>query len=233
MTITKRQSIFIEQLFELYKDAKNPVHYSVIAEKLSVSPFTAYDMLRRLEKKGIVKAEYRLTSDKSAPGRTEVVFLPTEKAHRLMAELTDPTSTPDWETVKDQALTKVLDLAQKEDLTEEVMAHMPPETTEGVMGYCLEIMTVIALRLKRGAGRDLVREYLPIILPQVDMANVTNLSLLGGFALGILVSENAADRLWCHQLFEHIQRYETLINDMPPEMHASLATKLAEVYMAF
>ncbi len=72
MKLTKRQDAFIKNLLDLYMEAKEPIHYTVLAERLGVSRFTAYDMLRVLEDKGFVRSEYRL-SDKAKTGRSESI----------------------------------------------------------------------------------------------------------------------------------------------------------------
>ena len=60
MKLTKRQEQFIENLIDLSQEIDGPIHYSTLAERLGVSPFTAYDMLRVLEKKGAVVSEYQV-----------------------------------------------------------------------------------------------------------------------------------------------------------------------------
>ena len=64
LKLTRRQEDFINNLLDLYREMEGPIHYSVLAERLGVSPFTAYDMLRLLEEKGLVSSEYYLPSDK-------------------------------------------------------------------------------------------------------------------------------------------------------------------------
>jgi DNA-binding IclR family transcriptional regulator len=53
-----------------------PVHYSSLAEPLGISPWTAYDLLRELEREGLVAAAYAHRTGVSV-GRTQVAFLPT------------------------------------------------------------------------------------------------------------------------------------------------------------
>ena len=54
MKLTRRQEEFIKNLVDLNQEFNGPIHYSVLAERLGVSPFTAYDMLCMLEEKGVV-----------------------------------------------------------------------------------------------------------------------------------------------------------------------------------
>ncbi len=78
MKLTRRQEEFVQKMVELKQEFDGPVHYSLLAERLGVSPFTAYDMLCLLEEKGYVTSEYQLPTDKSGPGRAERVFYPRE-----------------------------------------------------------------------------------------------------------------------------------------------------------
>jgi DNA-binding IscR family transcriptional regulator len=69
MKLTRRQEDVIRKMLDLHDLHQAPIHYKTLADHLGVSPFTAYDMLRLLEEKGLVTSEYQLASDKSGPGR--------------------------------------------------------------------------------------------------------------------------------------------------------------------
>src|SRR5438067_1357009 len=100
MQLTRRQTTFVERLVDLYHEAQGPIHYSTLARRLGVSRFTAYDMLRLLEEKGLVTSAYQLTAGKSGPGRSEVLYEPTKRAHALIAELAGPDGAEEWATIK-------------------------------------------------------------------------------------------------------------------------------------
>ena len=76
MNLTRRQKDFITNLIDLSNEIEGPIHYSALADRLGVSPFTAYDMLRLLEEKGLVTSEYQLAAGKDGPGRAERLFYP-------------------------------------------------------------------------------------------------------------------------------------------------------------
>ena len=91
--LTARQRAFLDKLLELYRERKGPVHYSDVAERLGVNRFSAYDMLRVLEKKGFAASSYTLRSAVPAasgahpgPGRSMVVFAPTASATEILAD---------------------------------------------------------------------------------------------------------------------------------------------------
>lgn len=235
MKLTRRQEEFIHKLLDLYQEAGEPLHYTQLAARLGVSRFTAYDMLRLLEEKGLATSQYRLATDKSGPGRSEVFFVPTQRAHQLMATLRgDHESEQDWEGAKSAVLTSIRSGAfPDKNLAQEILGRIPDEVQGSSLEYCLEVMAVIALRLRRGGGRQLLREYLPLLLPDLDTGDMEDLRLMGGFALGVLASENADDPTWCLELFEHVKRYQTLISKMPVWQRRALADSLNEVYGYF
>jgi len=170
MKLTRRQEDFIHKMLDLYRELQGPIHYTVMAERLGVSRFTAYDMLRLLEEKGLVISEYQLAESKSGPGRSEVVFIPSPEAHRLFASLAGETAGEGWEAIKTRALEKVrAGELYDQELIKEVLARTPPEGP-GPLRYCVEVMTIAALRLRSSAGRRLLLEYLPGILPGVESA---------------------------------------------------------------
>jgi predicted transcriptional regulator len=234
MRLTGRQEEFIRNLLDLYQQSGEPLHYTELAERLGVNRFTAYDMLRLLEEKGLARSEYRLAKDKEGPGRSEIVFLPTEKAHQLIAKLLVSSGKPleDWELAKNAILKTIAsDGTWKSSLIKEILARAPVERASPV-GYCLEVMVIIALRLRQGQGQRLLLQYLPRLLPEGDTGNIEDLNLLGGFTLGILAREYADDPTWSLEMFDHVKRYQTIINAMTPEQRNDLASRLIQIYQS-
>ncbi|MDX1686506.1 MAG: hypothetical protein R3248_00850 [Candidatus Promineifilaceae bacterium] len=233
MDLTRRQEEFLRILLDLYHEQQEPLHYSVLAERLGVSRFTAYDMLRLLEEKGFAKSAYQLAEDKSGPGRSEVVYQPTQRAHRLMARLTEEVGGEDWESVKEHIMARVRSASTQpmveSGVAEEMLARVPPDVPESVR-YCVEVMTVIALRLRRRASRQLLLDYLGELLPAAEETCRANLTLLGGFALGILADEVQSDEKWAQELLTHVRHYQQLLLEMKPEVCRRLARQLEETF---
>jgi DNA-binding PadR family transcriptional regulator len=230
MRLTNRQEDFIGKLIELYRELQGPIHYSSVANRLGVSEITAYDMLRLLEEKGLVSSQYELANEKSGPGRSKILFLPTPRAHRLMEDLAGSDMDAGWEAIKDRVLNRIKEGDQEgEELAREVLARMPPEGL-GALRNCVEIMTIVALRLRKAAGRKLLLDYVQKILPDPDSASRANLSLLGGFAMGLLAQENHDDPGWGFELLEHVRRFQAHIVEMEPKDRHQLATNLLKVF---
>jgi len=108
MKLTGRQEYFIICLLDLYRMTGGPIHYSTLAERVGVSPFTAYDMLQILKEKGFVTSSYRLEQEGKTVGRSEVVFSPTQLAYKRFAELDTRTNSFDWEVARIQIKKRIL-----------------------------------------------------------------------------------------------------------------------------
>lgn len=140
MELTRRQKEFLYTLLDLYREEQGPFYYSQLAQRLQISRFTAYDMLRLLEYKGVVVSSYQLSETKSGPVRSEIVFTPTDKAHCLISELTGDIGDDDWSLVKERALKRIQngDIGDR-GLALEMFAHLPPDRPE-IIRYCTELI---------------------------------------------------------------------------------------------
>ena len=232
--LTRRQEEFIRNLLDLYKEQKGAIHYSELADRLGVNRFTAYDMLRVLQEKGFVSSDYQLAEEKTGPGRATVVFLPTEYAHQWMTELTTGVDGADWESVKDQILKNIRDGEIKDadpELALAMFARLPAELPpkDENISYCVEVMTIIALRLSESARHNLLVDYFPEIFPEDDKRNYPGLSLLGGFALGVLANDRE-DEEWNRELFVHVKQYQQRLMNMDKEQRLKLISYLRDVF---
>lgn len=236
MKLTRRQEEFVQKMIELKQEIDGPVHYSLLAERLGVSPFTAYDMLCLLEEKGYVTSEYQLPPDKCGPGRAERVFYPGEMAHVHEQRLVNEAGGVrlEGEALKEYVLEELRQGGMSDDdkdLAEQLMARLLP-AGQGDVRYCVEMMTIAALRLQHSAGRQALLEHLPYILPGEGGARQANLCLLGGFVFGILAQQSAPGQEWLGKLREHLQGYLDAVMEMGREDCNKLAAQLAGVFAA-
>ena len=228
MKITKRQETFILNLLDLYREVQEPIHYTTLAERLGVSRFTAYDMLRVLEKKGFVKSEYKLSEEKSRAGRSERVFFPTSKADDLISLMTGESTDFQWENMRDLIKDKVEKGEFADwDVVMEIMARVPPEG-EGHLHYCVEVLTIILLHLHQNENLDTFRKFMKNIMPETKVVNRTNLSLLGGFAVGILAQESDVEEGWLRELIIHLVKFQEIVIQLDPEEFRHLAEDARE-----
>ncbi len=230
MKLTRRQETFINRFLDLYRELNGPIHYSLLAERVGVSPFTAYDMLRLLEEKGYVTSEYRIDSEKPSVGRSAVVFIPTEVASRRIEELTNGADLGDWDSTKSRILARIRTSEfQDRILAEEMLARVPPDAPE-TLRYCFEVMMVLILRLGRGTGRHILVERLPQFLKPKGTISRSGLLLLGGFVLGLLANENAIDLDWDQSIIKQVERYQALVMEMEPRLYRSLGDGIKDMF---
>ncbi len=229
MKLTRRQEEFIKNLIDLSHEIDGPIHYSLLAERLGVSPFTAYDMLRLLEEKGAVTSEYQVAEGKSGPGRAERLFCPVKRPEQRLIEKFG-TIPLDVEALKQFVLDKVRQgQIPQEIFAEEILSRVPPEGPDHIR-YCLEVMMVIGMRLRHHAGQQKYSSYLADILPNEGEVSPANLCLLGGFAFGILAQDEAEDREWSNMLLEHVLHYEEIARKLSPDECRLLADELRVIF---
>jgi hypothetical protein len=232
MKLTRRQEEFIKKLLELSNEMDGPIHYSVLAERLGVSPFTAYDMLRLLEEKKLVTSEYHLASDKSGPGRAERVFYPTETARARDKRLALESGA---NSLTGEDLSRfILDKVRKgefweEELAKEVLARSPPEGNEGIR-FCMELMTVVALRIRQAPGFEVLSSFIPEIFVDGEINPRANLILLAGFAFGILAQDDTSDQDWIKILFDQLEQFNHIVIELD---HKDIRPLLAYVQTVF
>ncbi|HSM55377.1 MAG TPA: helix-turn-helix domain-containing protein [Candidatus Sulfomarinibacteraceae bacterium] len=242
MELTKRQEEFVRSLLDLYGELQEPFHYSELADRLGVSRFTAYDMLRVLEEKGIVTSQYQLDEERSGPGRSTVVYQPTPRARRILADVFESSTGEGWETIRE----KLLEHMQRGELGDvglvrEMLARTPPDEPD-TLRYCIEVMTVVALNLRRQPdGPRLCGLAHRLLAHKTQQSPRTGLSLLGGFALGALALDayasetyaSESNEAWEQEWLEHIWHYQGLILDMEPATCQRLAGRLRDVFTPF
>lgn len=138
-------------MLDLYGEIQGPFHYSHIAEKLGLSKYTAYDMLRLLEEKGYVESVYE--THESGPGRASVLFKPTIKAREAFEQLAGGDTT-NWEAAKERVIARI-EAGEFEDaeLAEEVLVQMAGGIEDVV--YCAKVIGDLVTRLRaRAASPD-------------------------------------------------------------------------------
>jgi len=210
LKLTSRQQAFLDNLFELYRDLKGPVHYSVVAEKLGVNKFSAYDMLKVLEEKGVAASSYVLNSDQTGPGRSQVVFYPTNKAAQFLTQLREEVrNNGDWQQVKHRILQQLEDARQTNpaDALREAILHL--SETKSPLNYCAEMISVLLLNVERLRNNQLK--------PAIDSLNIpgqVGLGALAGLSLGSTLTNETTDSSLAEKLLAHTQRFQNYLSEM-------------------
>lgn len=181
-TLTRRQHEFLGQFQDIFQDLGEPIHYVSLAEKLGIAKVTAYEMLRLLEERGLVQAEYQLPADGRGPGRSMVLFSPTAEAIRYLRGRVEEGHEA-WEQTK-AALLKRLQEAKEtgyESLLEDLIAKIPEH--QSLMVYLTEMVTATMLSLKKlgdhAETNDLINQMQRIGLPdEIDLSSLPGMNAI-------------------------------------------------------
>ena len=230
MGLTMRQKAFLSRLLDLYAEAREPLHYSRMAETLGVSPATAYDMLKLLERKGMVRSEYVVPDRPPGPGRASILFVPTPLAHELVARLAaETTRDEEWEEVKARLLSAVRSgkAADHDELLRDLLALMP--RTSSPLAYAAEVITALLLTLRQAKQKLGPRTPLGMLLD--NTAGKLGMSMLAGLAFGLSATHRVNERLLAN-LPEHVRRYEAAVQELSAEAAQSLRDFVGEMIAA-
>lgn len=226
MKLTGRQREFLGRFLDLYRETKRPVHYTQIAEKMGVSKLTAYDMLRLLEKRGLVASEYILPRE-GGPGRSSIVFYPTEKAAEAMAQTAGQEwDMREWEQVKMRIL-QALDERKGayQNLLDEILLRIPKRKSH--MLYVTEMITAIILQLHQLREEVKANGFFPD-LRLVGLPNELGFNALPGLTLGLTLVEKANRRVTT-SLLSYMQKYQDCLTRLSAENKKRLSDFAQEV----
>jgi hypothetical protein len=226
MSLTVRQRAMLEQLIELYREAREPIHYTVAAQRLGVRNTTAYEMLKLLEREGYVTSQYILPGS-AGPGRSSVVFAPTSRAHATFRHLAGSVdSDADWQAAKRQILSK---LGQGEgieqSLLQELLARL--SDAEPPLVFCAKTLTALLLNLDREARHRLPQYELirRVFASEPSARNI--LSLLPGFVLGLAWFEPA--RRFSERLIQSSEACQVRLQDLDDAKRSVLLDFMRQV----
>jgi len=227
MKLTGRQRAFLSQFLDLYREAREPLHYTDVARHLEVSKITAYDMLRLLEERGLVQSEYILRGKGQGAGRSSIVFRPSLRADALFAELTGRAAEwEEWETAKRHIL-EALEAGEEgyQDLLEEILARLP--SRKSPMLYAAEMITAIILSLHQ-LREEASAAGLFDTLRSLGLPGAVGLSALAGLTLGLSFVERINRRL-VSLLLSYTARYQEILSRLSAENLQRLSNFAGEV----
>jgi hypothetical protein len=226
MGMTERQRTFLEQFWELYREVKAPLHYSVVAEKLRVSNISAYDMLRLLKQKGMVASQYLLPKRQQGPGRSTVVFYPTPRAGALLGRpFAEEGERREWEDLKEKTLQGLRKRKDEYDqMLEELLSRIPDR--QSPMLHSAEMITAIVLQvcqLGEEARARLLKE-----VGSLMAAGESGLAALAGLPVGLMFADGA-DTGFASRLLSYVGRYQDDIGRLSAESKKALSEFFLEV----
>jgi len=226
MKLTGRQRAFLSGFLDLYREAREPLHYTDIAKRLGVSKITAYDMLRLLEGRGLVQSEYVLRGKGQGAGRSSIVFRPTPQADALFAELSGGVENQAlWEAEKQHILNALETCDDHQDLLEELLRRLP--TNQSPLVQAAEMITAVILSLHL-LSKDTATSGLFDKLRSLGLPGEAGLVALGGLAMGLSFVEQANRRL-IEQLLAYMGRYQQIVANLNTESKRKLTGFVREV----
>lgn len=230
--LTARQKVFCEALLELYGKLRGPVHYSELAKRLGVNRFSAYDMLKVLEKKGFAASSYALEAGHSGPGRPMVVFAPTSQAASLCAPPQD-LEIEEWHSLRERVLAKLRQArdANVRETLSDLLARLP-ETGGAPLTYCTEMTAALLLNMQRARAR--AAGLSPFrALAALRSGGATGLEALAGLSVGAtLAAEDETSTSLTQRLLDHARRYQVNLERLSEEARALLVQFLEEALEA-
>jgi len=204
-----------------------------VAKRLAVAPATAYRMLRLAEAKGYVACVYAPPPREASPGRSSVLFAPTEMAREQLeavagrpfapASLPDA-ADPDWEATKARILET---LASRErtpaaEAFEELLTGLEePGTPLGLAGRMIAAL-MIAIEESRDRGAARVAEQSEFVQRLAAGGTRFGLSTLGGMLLGLAWADRGGRRL-AMRLAPHAERFQSAVASLSPEQASDLS----------
>ncbi len=226
MSMTERQRTFLEQFWELYREVKAPLHYSVVAEKLKVSNISAYDMLRLLKKQGVVASQYLLPKKQRGPGRSTIVFYPTQRGKALFSRpQPEEGERGEWEDLKEKLLQGLRKRKDEYDqMLDELLSRIPQRKSP--MLHSTEMIAAIVLQVCQ-LGEE-ARERLFKEARKLMLAGESGLSALAGLSLGLTLVEGD-DTGFTDKLFSYVGRYQEDLSRLSVESKEALSDFFLEV----
>jgi hypothetical protein len=226
--ITYRQQQFLSQFLDIYREMHTPVHYITVAERLGVGNVTAYEMLRLLEDHGLLRAEYQTNPDQHGPGRSQVLFYPTNEAAQLLESLTgNSTDIKDWQIVKEQILKKLRagNMEGYEDLLNNFLARSQEKKSPLI--FATEMITSVVLTLTMLKDKPEIQNLLEQ-MSRIGFPHEISLGVMSGITMFLSVLENT-NRHTTSMLLAQVGHYEKAIAQLNNERLRLLNSYTREV----
>jgi hypothetical protein len=227
--LTGRQKAFLSTFLQLYRDVQKPLHYADVAEAFGVAKNTAYDMLRLLERRGLVRLQYVVRGKGQGAGRSTVVSLPTPQAYRVLAEQVGAgADRSEWERVKAYILEALEYRSDYQNLLEEIVAELSERSTPLVYTAQMAAAAILNLLL---VEREVSAAVLVERLRALGLPGEVGLSALSGLTVGLSFAEPVNRRVTA-KLVAATHSYQQSLSRLSAESKRHLSAFVQEVMQA-
>ena len=227
--LTYRQQQFLSQFLDVYRETGQSVHYVEVARRLGIGNVTAYEMLRLLEERGLVQAEYQSNPEQHGPGRATVLFYPTAEARLLLdtAVAGDTDNQEDWREIKEQILNQLRDKknGNHEEVLNNLLSGIPKRRSPLI--FVTELITIIILMLETIQEIPEIRAVMQR-LRKIGLPQEISLNVLSGIAMFISVLERT-NRSFSNSLLAQVNRYEEALAQLNEESRLQVSEYTREV----
>lgn len=226
MRITRRRLDFLRKIKQLYETTNLPVHYTRVAELLGVNKWSAYEMLKTLEKEGFLTSQYEVNQGEKFPGRAMVLFAPTRMAEAVLSGqgLEEKFPGKEWRQVKQRLLSLCAELKKSNprELIEQLMAELPGP--EHPLIFCAYMITLLIVQLQTLSimSRGLVKN----VVLGAEKAE-TGLAMFAGAAMGSMLKATTQFPL-SSQIVSHLHRFQDNLAKLNQSEQALLMDFLEE-----
>lgn len=226
MQVTRRRMEFLAKIKQLYEKTNLPVHYVRVAELLGVSKWSAYEMLKTLEKEGFLASEYAVSQQGKFPGRSMVLFSPTRLVDELFSGASHEEKVPfkEWRQVKERLLSLCAELksAGSKKIIDQLLAEMPGNERPLAFGaYTIALLTAYLQNL--GEKSVSLVERIVLETAKAEMGLV----MFAGTVMGSMLKTSGQFPLGS-QLAEHIARFQRHLAEFSQSEKALLVEFLEE-----
>ncbi|WP_027417674.1 helix-turn-helix domain-containing protein [Aneurinibacillus terranovensis] len=222
MILTERRKQFLQKLIDLYQKTNGPVHYETLAKAIGVSKWTAYDMLKELEKHGYLTRDYAVNPGET--GRSQIVFLPTVKATFLFEQERSEVINPkEWDNTKAKLLQFLNSLkgCSISDAIQKVLEEIPKVQVR--VAFCAYIIGLLLVYLRKLGGRteSLIQSFV-----QNAPTNEMRMTMFVGTVLGTIIQ--TMNHEIGIEVTDLVSRYLKSINDLSDHERGMLSDFLYE-----
>ncbi|ERN51580.1 Lrp/AsnC family transcriptional regulator [Alkalihalophilus marmarensis] len=209
MSLTNRRKQFLEELVHIYAKTNEPIHYSEIAKTIGVSKWTAYDILKELEKHQFLEKTYSVNPNET--GRSLVVFVPTEKSKDMfLKERVHITSEDEWTGIKENVLAFIHQTKSLDNQITPLLERMPHAPYK--IEVCAQFLGVLLVYLNNQGSNV---QHLTLNMLNISKNPAIQLSTFVGAVTGMII-ESASETI-SPEMVELLRQFTHALEELKEE----------------